>query len=327
MQCLPASPSDHVRLSHLTKISKAYWGYSPEQMAVWDEELTILPAYIEQHQVWKLVEEEKVIAYYSFWMEDPQTAYLDNLFLDPVWIGQGLGRIFLQDAMARMAGGGATSVRLDADPHAEAFYRHQGFQVTGQLQSGIPGRFLPIMEKDLTDYFPPPVFMTQRLQIRDLQSFDLLPFHEMQSDPAVMRYIKPPVSWSESKSELIRFMEKSESPFSHFFAVCEKQHQELIGMIGAYENGNGETELAWRLRPNWWRKGLGAEMADALITYVFQTFTEINQLTAYAHPENHGSIRILAGHMEWVEDVFLEKYQMTSRKFQIDRHRWVAGGV
>ena len=41
---------------------------------------------------------------------------------------------------------GVTSLRIEADPHAEAFYRHAGAVRTGSVPSGsIPGRSLPLL--------------------------------------------------------------------------------------------------------------------------------------------------------------------------------------
>lgn len=144
-----ARPSDHQELSILTKTSKAYWGYSPEQMEKWDDDLTISEAYIAENEVWKLDLDDQIIGYYSYWEESPQLIKLDNLFLLPSHIGQGYGHFLLTDCMNRIKAAGYTSLRLDADPHAETFYAHYGFQVVGQLPTSIKDRFLPIMQKDL----------------------------------------------------------------------------------------------------------------------------------------------------------------------------------
>ncbi|MEO0469244.1 MAG: GNAT family N-acetyltransferase, partial [Bacteroidota bacterium] len=298
------------------------WGYSPEQILSWDEDLTITGEYIAQHQVWKWLEGEKLVAYSSWWKEADGSTYLDNLFLHPEQIGKGLGKIVLLDALAKMAADNCHTVRLDADPHAEAFYRHQGFAVIGQLPSSIPGRFLPIMEKGLTDFFATHILHTPRLSFRNLQRSDLHAFHDMQSNPKVMQFIKAPLTWAESRSELLRFMECHEQPFFRFMAVVEKGQQELIGMCGAYLNQHDEIELAWRLREQFWGKRYGWEMATAFIQFLFQQHPSLQSLFAYAHPDNIGSIRILEAEMEWVEDLFLETYQMPSRKFQLERHSW-----
>ena len=60
---IKAAISDHIILSEITKSSKAYWGYSTEQMALWDEELTITPTYIEQNMVHKCMQDKNPIAY------------------------------------------------------------------------------------------------------------------------------------------------------------------------------------------------------------------------------------------------------------------------
>ncbi len=144
-----AIPSDHISLTHLTKLSKAYWGYSKEQMKKWDKELTITPSYITDHSVYKLVQDKKIVGYYSLISIDQQTIELDNLFIHPNVIGKGMGSFLLQDAIDRSKKNGYTSMKLYADPHATEFYLKKGFDVIDQLETSIPDRFLPIMQRIL----------------------------------------------------------------------------------------------------------------------------------------------------------------------------------
>lgn len=143
---LQAVPEDHAALSILTKKSKAYWGYNAAQMAEWDAQLTITPDYISENIVYKLVLEEKLTGYYSFLSSDNETITLDNLFIAPEFMGKGYGKILLDDAIEKARNVGFKTITLEADPNAEVFYSRFGFVTTGQAETSIPGRFLPIME-------------------------------------------------------------------------------------------------------------------------------------------------------------------------------------
>ena len=146
---ISAKASDHNTLTHLTRRSKAYWGYSTEQIQKWAKELTITPSYITDNLVYKLIQDKKIIGYYSLIQIDPQTIELDNLFIHPNVIGKGMGSLLLQDAINRSKDGAYTRMKLYADPHATDFYLKKGFEVIGQLETAIPDRYLPIMQRIL----------------------------------------------------------------------------------------------------------------------------------------------------------------------------------
>ncbi|MGV3459521.1 MAG: GNAT family N-acetyltransferase [Flavobacterium sp.] len=141
-----ATAEDHVSLSILTKRSKAYWGYSAEQMAQWDSQLTITPEYISANETYILVSGEKTAGYYSLHKSDTHTIILDNLFVDPEFIGKGHGKLLLADAVERARGMGFKTIALEADSNAESFYRRFGFITAGQAKTSVPGRLLPVMQ-------------------------------------------------------------------------------------------------------------------------------------------------------------------------------------
>lgn len=141
-----AQPNDHKILTELTKKSKAYWGYSEEQLLVWDAALTITQEYIATHPVFKLVVGEKIVGYYSYISEENNVVKLDNLFVNPEYIGKGMGSILLNDFINRMKNSHCKRIYLDAEPYAENFYKKHGFQTFSSFETSIKGRFMPIME-------------------------------------------------------------------------------------------------------------------------------------------------------------------------------------
>ncbi|XLS29091.1 GNAT family N-acetyltransferase [Flavobacteriaceae bacterium M23B6Z8] len=143
-----ATEKDAKTLTELTLLSKGHWGYTLEQLKEWTAELTITAHYLRTFQVYKLVDEGEIIGYYS-WAGKPPLALLDNLFIHPEHLGKGYGRLLMEDFLARIKAGNFKLARLDADPNAADFYTKFGFVKVGQLQSTIPGRFLPIMERKL----------------------------------------------------------------------------------------------------------------------------------------------------------------------------------
>ena len=144
-----ANSQDHEILTKITKKSKAYWGYSDEQIATWSEFLTITSIYIETESVYKLTLKNKIAGYYSFLSEDEKTVKLDNLFVLPEYIGKGFGRLLMEHFLLQISKTNADKIILNSEPNAEQFYAKLGFVKTGQIETSIKDRFMPIMELEL----------------------------------------------------------------------------------------------------------------------------------------------------------------------------------
>lgn len=136
-------------LTNITKKSKAYWGYSPEQILMWSNNLTISKEYIEKNDVFKLIFENKIIGYYSYIKEENHTVKLDNLFVLPEYIGKGFGKYLMDDFTERMRYEKCQKIILDSEPNAEKFYQKIGFKKIGEFETSIKNRFMPIMEMKL----------------------------------------------------------------------------------------------------------------------------------------------------------------------------------
>jgi len=144
-----AISSDHQILTEITKKSKAYWGYSDEQIENWSQFLTVTPTYIETNLVYKLTIEDKLAGYYSFLYEDETTVKLDNLFVLPEYIGKGLGRILMNHFLLGIDKTIVDKITLNSEPNAELFYTKLGFIKTGEIETSIKNRYMPIMELNI----------------------------------------------------------------------------------------------------------------------------------------------------------------------------------
>jgi ribosomal protein S18 acetylase RimI-like enzyme len=77
-------------------------------------------------------------------------AELEDLWLEPAHIGQGLGRRLFRHAVTVARRLGARSLEWDADPYALGFYTAMGGREIGRSPSSVvPGRTLPRMRLDL----------------------------------------------------------------------------------------------------------------------------------------------------------------------------------
>ena len=144
-----AKITDNETLTAITKKSKAFWGYSPEQIQEWDKNLTISQDYIKEHNVYKLTVNNLIIGYYSYFFKDEKEIELDNLFILPEYIGKGLGKYLVLDFLSRIKDQKAERIILDSEPNAESFYSKMGFVKIGEFETSIKNRFMPIMEMKL----------------------------------------------------------------------------------------------------------------------------------------------------------------------------------
>jgi GNAT superfamily N-acetyltransferase len=144
-----ARPEEADRLSELALHSKAHWGYSPEFMEACREDLAVSSERCNAGLVGVVADGERLLGFYALAGEAPD-GELDQLFVDPTAMGDGLGRQLLATAAEHALELGMRSLRIEADPHAEDFYRHMGALKVGTVPStSIPGRELPLLTLDL----------------------------------------------------------------------------------------------------------------------------------------------------------------------------------
>ncbi|MCP5151169.1 MAG: GNAT family N-acetyltransferase [Ectothiorhodospiraceae bacterium] len=131
--------------------SKAVWGYSDAFMAACRDELSYTAAAVAAGDFTVAEVRTAVAGFYALGVEDRTTRSLDAMFVAPEWIGHGLGRRLLADAVSRARAAAASRLLIEADPHAEGFYLAAGARRIGTRPSGsIAGRELPLLELTLT---------------------------------------------------------------------------------------------------------------------------------------------------------------------------------
>jgi len=145
-----ALPEEADVLTQIALSAKAHWGYLDSWIEIWTPQLTFSPEYFEENESWLCVDNEKPIAFYTL-QEKNAKAWLGNLWVQPEYIGKGVGkRLFLHATeLARQRG--YKILQLEADPNAVGFYEKMGMHKIGERHSEIEGqpRRLPIMEMKL----------------------------------------------------------------------------------------------------------------------------------------------------------------------------------
>lgn len=150
-----ATAEDADALSDLAHRAKAHWGYPAHWMREWDAQLTIIPGYLELHDVWVSEREGAVIGMCA--LEDRGDRWnLEHVWVEPAAHGHGVGRALVMHALGEARRRHPGVVELLADPFATGFYERLGARRAGDVPAPMPGardRTLPRFEFVLD---PPP---------------------------------------------------------------------------------------------------------------------------------------------------------------------------
>lgn len=149
----PATARDAFQLTALSLRSKSHWGYSDEFIEACRSELSISADQINRENSNFIVAEicDQIVGYCCVMHQRWDAHFeLDALFVDPPYMGRGIGRRLLTCALDKVNELGGTILVIQSDPNAEDFYRSFGGRLTGTRESGsIPGRHLPVFEIDI----------------------------------------------------------------------------------------------------------------------------------------------------------------------------------
>ena len=148
----PVTVSQAGQLSEIAFAAKAHWGYPLRWMELWRAQLTFSPDYFEQNESWVGLDGNKLIAFYTL-QEKNGNAWVENLWVLPDYIGQGVGAALFRHAVERARQRGHKKLQLEADPNAAGFYLKMGMHQIGERRYELEGqwRILPIMELELSD--------------------------------------------------------------------------------------------------------------------------------------------------------------------------------
>ena len=142
-------PHDASGLSGLALRSKGHWGYDDAFLEACREELTLSPEEIENNIVFVCEADGTIAGFYAIFGAPPE-GEVRCLFVDPPFIGRGYGKRLWDHMLDQARLAGFSSLLIDSDPNAEAFYAAGGALRIGESPSGsIPGRMLPLLRVSL----------------------------------------------------------------------------------------------------------------------------------------------------------------------------------
>jgi GNAT superfamily N-acetyltransferase len=148
-----ATGGDADVLTDLAHRAKAHWGYPASWMREWDPQLTIIPGYLEAHDVWVAERDGTIVGMCA--LEDLGRRWsLEHVWVEPAAHGGGIGRALVMRALEEARRRRPGVVELLADPFAGGFYERLGARRVGDVAAPMPGakdRTLPRFEFDLEE--------------------------------------------------------------------------------------------------------------------------------------------------------------------------------
>jgi len=150
VQIRQAHPSDAEILSGIAFSAKAHWSYPERWMEIWKPQFTFTSEYFEENESWVAETNNVPIAFYTL-QDKNEKAWIENLWVLPEYIGQGIGKQLFVHAVELSRYRGYKILQLEADPNATGFYEKMGMYMIGERETKIEGqpRYLPIMEMTL----------------------------------------------------------------------------------------------------------------------------------------------------------------------------------
>ena len=139
------------------------------------------------------------------------------------------------------------------------------------------------------------LFETPRLQVRLLLLSDAVPFHEMQGNKNVMRYVFSEIkSFEDNTEELKDLIKKYALPNNGFWvwAIERKSDRAFVGTGAIIVDEKNEGEIGYRFLEKYWGNGYGTEVSEALIEYGLKEM-KLQGIYALVDTRNIASVKIL----------------------------------
>lgn len=158
------------------------------------------------------------------------------------------------------------------------------------------------------------IFETERLLIRKLQLIDLTGFHELESNPNVLKFADGEVkTFHQNKKELLDLIAKYALFENDFwiYAIERKSDKQFLGTLAFVKNGK-EDEIGYRFLEKFWKKGYGLELCKATVNYCKQL--GLKKIIAYVVDKNIASVKIIKkNNFKVVDHLVNEKHQKETK--------------
>jgi GNAT superfamily N-acetyltransferase len=144
----PAEPQDADRLREIFAAAKGSWGYDAALVQEAAADLDVSADALRTREVFVAEVAGRPVGFASL-IPGPDAWLLADLWVDPAWMGRGIGRLLFTHAASRAREAGASRLEWESDPNAVGFYEKMGGSYLRDSGPTIWGRVVPVMGLEL----------------------------------------------------------------------------------------------------------------------------------------------------------------------------------
>lgn len=168
---------------------------------------------------------------------------------------------------------------------------------------------------------------TERLTLRAFQPDDLPRLCVLFTNPGFLRFSgSAAYSPEQTAAVLEKILNWDRAGLPSQFAVIVRETGELIGYCGFLHqevDQRQEIEIAYRLHPDFWNRGIATEAARAVRDHVFRDL-KLDRVISLIHPENTASRRVAEKNGMKVEKETVFR-GFPAQVFVMTREDWMEG--
>jgi ribosomal-protein-alanine N-acetyltransferase len=167
------------------------------------------------------------------------------------------------------------------------------------------------------------MLQTQRLILRPWEEADLERWVELFANPGFMRFSGVPYYSREKTAAVVhKILEwnKTGQP-SQFAVIIDETIAGFCGFLHQEVDGQKEIEIAYRLHPDFWSRGIGTEAARAVRDHAFRDL-QLSRVISIIHPDNAPSRRVAEKNGMRIEKEAMFK-GFPSLVYAISRNAWL----
>jgi GNAT superfamily N-acetyltransferase len=117
--------ADFARLREIAVASKAYWGYELAEVEAWAETGCFDRDSLSKRLVYVAESKGEPVGWAAL-IPRGEVGWLEDLWVEPSWIGRGVGRELFRHVAERAHDLGAEQLEWEAEPNARGFYERMG---------------------------------------------------------------------------------------------------------------------------------------------------------------------------------------------------------
>lgn len=136
-------PHEAPCLREIAMAAKAHWGYDLELVRRWAEGDFSVQA-LQARELY-VAESRATPVGWAAVIPQGDICWLEDLWIQPGWMGKGIGKLLFRHAAERARQGGAINLEWEAEPNAIGFYEKMGGRYLRPSETTEWGRRLPVM--------------------------------------------------------------------------------------------------------------------------------------------------------------------------------------